>query len=123
MERLSDALIEQAMQNYPEWSQTGDAIQRTYQFANFVESMKFVNEVATAAERDQHHPDILIRWNKVTLTLSTHDAGGITEKDFDLAGKCDQAAQKLAAPPPPPPPHSSPKSPQPAVSTKKKSSK
>ncbi len=98
MEPLSDSLIEQAMANYPEWSQTGDAIQRTYQFSDFVASMKFVNEVAAAAERDQHHPDILIRWNKVTLTLSTHDAGGITEKDFDLAGKCDQAAAKSLVP-------------------------
>ncbi|MGE3107559.1 MAG: 4a-hydroxytetrahydrobiopterin dehydratase [Phycisphaerales bacterium] len=99
MEPLSDALIDQAMANFPDWSQTGDAIQRTYQFSDFVGSMRFVNEVAAAAERDQHHPDILIRWNKVTLTLSTHDAGGITEKDFDLARKCDEAAMRLGPPP------------------------
>ncbi len=96
MERLSESLIEQAMLNYPEWSQTGDAIQRTYQFADFVASMRFVNQVAASAERAQHHPDVLIRWNKVTLTLSTHDAGGITEKDFDLARTCDEAAATIA---------------------------
>jgi 4a-hydroxytetrahydrobiopterin dehydratase len=54
--------------------------------------MTFVNKVAQAAQADEHHPDILVRWNKVTLTLSTHDAGGITQKDFDLAAKCDSFA-------------------------------
>lgn len=103
MERLSETLIEQAMANFPEWSQTGDAIQRTFQFPDFVASMRFVNQVATAAERVQHHPDMLIRWNKVTLTLSTHDAGGITEKDFDLARVCDEAAVKMIPAPSSPP--------------------
>ena len=64
---------------------TGETIQRTYQFSDFVKAMGFVGKVADAAEKNQHHPDILIRYNKVTLTLSTHDAGGITMKDFDLA--------------------------------------
>ena len=54
--------------------------------------MKFVNAVAAAAESAQHHPDIDIRWNKVTLALSTHDAGGLTEKDFALARHCDTLA-------------------------------
>jgi 4a-hydroxytetrahydrobiopterin dehydratase len=89
MEKMSPAQIEAAIKSFPDWSEIGDAIQRTYQFKDFVESMKFVNKVAEAAESTQHHPDILIRWNKVTLTLSTHDAGGITQKDFDLAAKCD----------------------------------
>jgi 4a-hydroxytetrahydrobiopterin dehydratase len=52
--------------------------------------MRFLNGVADAAERVQHHPDILVRWNKVTLTLSTHDAGGITEKDMTFAANADQ---------------------------------
>ena len=52
--------------------------------------MKFVNAVAKAAEKACHHPDIDIRWNKVTLALTTHDAGGLTEKDFDLARKFDR---------------------------------
>lgn len=57
----------------------GRGIQRTYAFKDFVASIKFVNSVAEAAEAAQHHPDILIRWNKVTLTLTTHDAGDLGE--------------------------------------------
>ncbi len=62
-----------------------------------MQSIRFVSEVAEAAEAAQHHPDILIRYNKVTLTLSTHDAGGITKKDFDLARKANAFAGALVA--------------------------
>ena len=89
MERLTDEQIEARLVDHPEWSDTGGAIQRTYQFDDFVSAMKFVNAVADAAEAAEHHPDILIRYNKVTLTMSTHDAGGLTYKDFDLAAKVD----------------------------------
>ncbi len=89
MERLTEAQISEHLSVRPDWGETGESIQRTYQFADFVESMKFVEAVAEAAERAQHHPDILIRYNKVTITLSTHDASGITEKDFDLASTID----------------------------------
>lgn len=92
MERMSDDEIKKAMQAVPEWTETGGTIHRTYQFANFVESMAFVNAIAGVAETDQHHPDILVRWNKVTLTLSTHDAGGITAKDFAMAAAADRLA-------------------------------
>lgn len=67
------------------------AIQRTYQFKDFVTAIAFVNTIAQFAESAQHHPDILIRYNKITLTLSTHDAGGVTEKDFALAAQADKA--------------------------------
>ena len=77
--------IEQRMGDYPEWALSGDALQRTFNFDDFKASMAFVNEVAELAERHQHHPDIMIRYNKVTLTLTTHDAGGLTEKDFSTA--------------------------------------
>lgn len=97
MERMSESEIEGALATATEWAHLGDTIQRTYQFANFVVSMKFVRAVAELAEKDQHHPDILIRYNKVTLTLSTHDAGGITKKDFDLAAKCDALLSKASA--------------------------
>jgi 4a-hydroxytetrahydrobiopterin dehydratase len=97
MERMNESDIEAALVNAPEWAHLGDTIQRTYQFASFVTSMKFVRAVAELAEKDQHHPDILIRYNKVTLTLSTHDAGGITHKDFDLAAKCDALLSKAPA--------------------------
>lgn len=95
MEKMTDVQIKQALAGAPEWGEAGGLIQRTYQFRDFVEAMKFVARVAEAAEADQHHPDILIRWNKVTLSLSTHDAGGITGKDFALAAKSDGFAREF----------------------------
>jgi 4a-hydroxytetrahydrobiopterin dehydratase len=89
MTKMTEAEIVDALRQVPEWSEINGAIQRTFQFKDFVEAMKFVNQVAEAAERAQHHPDILVRWNKVTLTINTHDAGGITAKDFDLAKRAD----------------------------------
>lgn len=90
MDRLSESEIESSLESTPEWAHLGDTIQRTFQFPDFKVAMKFVRAIAEAAEKDQHHPDILIRYNKVTLTLSTHDAGGITKKDFALAAKADK---------------------------------
>jgi 4a-hydroxytetrahydrobiopterin dehydratase len=92
--RLSEPQIAEKLRALPDWSESGGVIQRTYQFKDFLASMKFVHAVATLAEKRQHHPDILIRWNKVTLSLSTHDAGGITQRDFDLARECDDAAKR-----------------------------
>lgn len=89
--KLTEQQIAVRLEHLADWSEMNGAIQRTYQFNNFLESMAFVNRVARRAEEVQHHPDILIRWNKVTLTLSTHDAGGITEKDFDFARFADGA--------------------------------
>jgi len=73
----------------PGWSRAGEIISRTFVFKDFPTAMKFVNAVAELAEQAQHHPDVDIRWNKVTLALTTHDAGGLTEKDFALAKQCD----------------------------------
>ena len=95
MEKLSEAQINDALKGAPDWALVGEAIQKTYQFRDFLTAMKFVDTVADAAEHSQHHPDILIRYNRVTLTLATHDAGGITTKDFDLAKKSDQFATKF----------------------------
>lgn len=89
MKKMTPAQIKAALADVPEWSEVGETIQRTYQFADFLAAMKFVDRVAEAAEAQQHHPDILIRYNKVTLTLATHDAGGITEKDFVLSKSAD----------------------------------
>ncbi len=89
--KLTEAETEERLKALREWSLVNDAIQRTFQFKGFMEAIAFVNRVAALAEKADHHPDILIRWNKVTLTLSTHDAGGITQKDFDLAKKADAA--------------------------------
>ncbi len=80
--------IKAALKQAPNWKQRGKSIQRTFEFEDFVAAMKFVNKVAKLAEKVCHHPDIDIRWNKVTLTLSTHSEGGLTVKDFTLAEKC-----------------------------------
>lgn len=98
MSRLSQPQIDAELKKHPEWSSVGEAIQRTYQFKDFLQSMAFVTKVAAVAESDQHHPDILVRWNKVTLTLSTHDAGGITMKDFTSAEKSDALSGLPKAP-------------------------
>jgi 4a-hydroxytetrahydrobiopterin dehydratase len=90
MEKLSTEKTKTALATVPDWKKKGRTITRTFQFKDFPAAIKFVNAVAKLAEQAWHHPDIDIRWNKVTLTLTTHDAGGLTEKDFDLAGKFDR---------------------------------
>ncbi len=92
MRKLTPAEIRTASAGLPQWRRKGAALSRDFEFDDFVAAMKFVNAVARAAEKACHHPDIDIRWNKVTLTLSTHDAGGLTAKDFALAAKCDALA-------------------------------
>lgn len=92
MDKLPQNDIDKRLEALNDWTQSADRLQRTYGFKDFVEAIAFVNKVANLAEARQHHPDILVRFNKVTLTLSTHDAGGITEKDFDLAAACDAIA-------------------------------
>jgi 4a-hydroxytetrahydrobiopterin dehydratase len=99
MTKLSDAEIQKALTTVPEWSEVSEAIQRTFQLPDFVRSMKFVGQVAEIAEAMNHHPDILIRYNKVTLTLATHDAGGITGKDFEQARKIDGVFGGMAGAP------------------------
>jgi 4a-hydroxytetrahydrobiopterin dehydratase len=90
MEKLAPERIDERLASLPDWSLTGDAMQRTFSFDNFVQAIAFVNKVAELAEKHQHHPDILVRYKKVTLTLSTHDAGGLTDKDFELARELDK---------------------------------
>lgn len=93
MARLTPHEIQQAAVAVPEWQLTGNAITRSFVFRDFVDAIRFVNRVAEPAEASRHHPDIDIRWNKVTLALSTHDAGGLTSKDFDLAQKLDKLVE------------------------------
>ena len=92
MAKLTQSQIKAALPTVPKWKKKGSAITRTCEFKDFVAAMKFVNAVARAAEKAWHHPDIDIRWNKVTLLLTTHDSGGLTEKDFALAKKFDGMA-------------------------------
>ena len=87
--KLNEEQIAAELETHSEWVELNSQIQRTFGFDDFIASMKFVNQVAEYAESVQHHPDILIRYNKVTLSVSTHDANGITHKDFDLATKAD----------------------------------
>jgi 4a-hydroxytetrahydrobiopterin dehydratase len=89
MARLSDPEVTDRLKSVPGWSRTGNAIERTYTFADFKGSMEFVNRVAALADEMDHHPDILVQYSKVALTLSSHDAGGLTERDFRLAGRID----------------------------------
>ena len=79
----------------PNWTRAGEIISRTFEFSDFVAAIKFVNAVAAIAEAAQHHPDIDVRWNRVTLAFTTHDAGGLTEKDFALARQCDALAGRV----------------------------
>ncbi len=89
MPRLSEQEIEQRLQE-TSWSREGNAIVREWTFPDFAAALAFVDAVGAAAERANHHPDILLHgWNKVALTLSTHSEGGLTQADFDLAHQID----------------------------------
>ena len=89
MEKLSEAQIAENLNGVSGWELKGEEITRAYKFKDFAEALAFVNKVAGLAEQADHHPDIDIRYNKVRLTLSTHSAGGLTEKDFTLAKQID----------------------------------
>src|ERR1022692_3315335 len=111
---LSDAELQQALQKLPGWKKNGNAIERNFQFANFVQAMDFVNQIAEAAEAVNHHPDIHIRiaeaaeavnhhpdihisYNKVTMVLVSHDSGGVTQRDIRMAGKINELAPSTAS--------------------------
>lgn len=84
--------IERQLQTVPQWQQQGKAIARTFEFQNFVEAIAFVEQLVEPAEAAAHHPDLAISYNKVTVSLTSHDAGGLTEKDFELARTISQIA-------------------------------
>ncbi len=90
MELSSDKQIAQYLRKLPGWKREGDEIRKIFEFEDFARAIGFVSAVALRAEKANHHPDIDIRWNKVTLSLSTHSAGGLTEKDFSLAREINQ---------------------------------
>ncbi|HEX3438344.1 MAG TPA: 4a-hydroxytetrahydrobiopterin dehydratase [Pseudacidobacterium sp.] len=91
---LNTADIEEKLKHVQGWTQQGKEIVREFTFENFVKAMQFVNIVAEEAEAAGHHPDIDIRYNKVRLALVSHDAGGLTERDFQLAASIDQIPTK-----------------------------
>ena len=86
------------LQAVPGWSQRAHTIGRTFKFEGFLESIDFVNRIAKRAQKVNHHPDMEIQFDQVTLTLSTHDEGGITEKDFTLARQCDEVFARYFKP-------------------------
>ena len=85
MKLLTGKEIKRSVRELDGWMIRGKVIRRNIEFADFAQAMGFVGSVALYAERAQHHPDITIRWNKISLSLSTHSAGGITKKDISLA--------------------------------------
>ena len=93
----SDAEIRAALEELPGWKREGKAIARTYDLKGFKAAMAFAGTVGELAERADHHPDILIQFSKVTLTLSSHDAGGITDRDMRLARQIEAAAKDQLA--------------------------
>jgi 4a-hydroxytetrahydrobiopterin dehydratase len=90
MPPLSPAQAALRLKATPLWKRRGRAIYRRFECAGFLDSIDFVNRVAERAEKSDHHPDIDIRWNKVTLALTTHSEGGLTAKDFSMAGACSE---------------------------------
>lgn len=92
MDLLDDSAVEQRLAAVPGWRREGGEIRRTIKAADFPTAIRIVDEVAVEAERLNHHPDIDIRWRTLHLTLSTHDAGGLTELDFALAARIDEIA-------------------------------
>jgi 4a-hydroxytetrahydrobiopterin dehydratase len=82
---LTQAEIDQKIQTIPQWQQSEQTITRTFEFKNFVEAIAFVDQLVEPAEAAKHHPDLAISYNKVTVSLSSHDAGGLTDKDFAMA--------------------------------------
>ena len=87
--RLADDAVTRELGSTPGWERDGEAIRRTWRFADFKAAMFFVNGVAALAEKANHHPDIAIHYSQVTLRLWSHDAGGVTARDFALARTID----------------------------------
>jgi len=95
--KLSDAERDQFLKAHPEWTVTEDrdAIRRTFRFEDFNAAFAFMTRVALAAERADHHPEWANVYNKLEITLTTHDAGGLTARDVDLAVFIDRAARMV----------------------------
>jgi 4a-hydroxytetrahydrobiopterin dehydratase len=92
MARLSDEEIEEELGRLGGWERDGDAIRRDFELADFKGSIDFVNRLTPAAEAMNHHPDLAISWNTVTVTITTHSEGGLTANDFALARRIEGVA-------------------------------
>ena len=96
MTKLTEAELKVFLDEMEGWTSLGNAIHRDFTFPGFRAAITFVNRVADLAEAAGHHPDIEIHYNRVYLSLSTHDAGGVTEKDVALAAEIDRVAEPTA---------------------------
>ncbi len=86
---LDSDSLESRLSSIPKWNRKGNEIHRTFEFTTYLDGIEFVRKVADLAEAAKHHPDIDIRWRKVSLLLTTHSAGGLTDLDFDVAQQID----------------------------------
>lgn len=93
-EKLTDSQINDHLKTVSEWTRDGDTISRKFTLKSFPAALMFASTVGHLAEAADHHPDILIQWKHVTLTFSTHSAGGLTDKDFALARQIDTLPMK-----------------------------
>ena len=91
--KLSDLEIQRALGSLPGWTRRGEVLTKTFTYPTFLAGIDFVQRVARAADAVDHHPDIDIRYTKIVCTLSTHDAGGITQNDLSLAGTIESLAE------------------------------
>ena len=89
MALLESSEIDERLASLPGWERDADAIVKTFQRADFVGSVRFVDSLVAPAEEMNHHPDVGISWNRVTVTISTHSEGGLTAADFELAGRIE----------------------------------
>lgn len=89
---LSDSEIQQRLEGLAGWVRAGEAIEKSFGRGDFVGSVRFVNQLVEPAEEMNHHPDLEISWDTVTVRLSSHSEGGLTAADFELAAKIDALA-------------------------------
>ena len=95
MPKLAAEEITKSLKELPGWQLADNTIKKQYTLPSFMDGIRFVDRVAQLAEMADHHPDILINYKRVTMTLSTHSEGGITQKDFDLAKEMEKASTRL----------------------------
>jgi 4a-hydroxytetrahydrobiopterin dehydratase len=88
--RLSDREIDDHLEDRPQWERDGDRIRRAYSLDDFVEAVSFTERLVEPSESAPHHPDLEVSWGEVVVNLTTHDEGGLTEKDFNLAEEFDR---------------------------------
>jgi 4a-hydroxytetrahydrobiopterin dehydratase len=91
-QRLDDQAVSERLAGLTGWTRDGDEIKKSFERSGFPAAIAFVVQVGFLAEQANHHPDIDIRWRTVNLALTTHDAGGLSTLDFDLAARIDEAA-------------------------------